>query len=86
MQPVTAWYEHIDLVQSIIVGLCGYIGYTMKRDRDDFKQCLDDLYEKYSTLSMTLAQLQGELHGGRLNGFGQPYARRVTDRDPSSDE
>jgi hypothetical protein len=54
-----SWYEHVDLLQAALVMSLGYIVWSLKNDRTDFKKFIADLYSKYNDVNDRLNLLQG---------------------------
>ncbi len=55
-----SWYEHVDLLNVLLVVAIGYMVWSFKAGLNDFKVTIKDLYAKYDGLSRELNILQGE--------------------------
>ncbi len=55
-----SWYEHVDLMNVLLVAAIGYMVWSFKSGLNDFKLTIKDLYAKYDGLSKELNILQGE--------------------------
>lgn len=55
-----SWWEHVDLMQIVLVGCIGYFVWSFRSGIKDFKDTIRDLYGKYNDLKGEFDTLKGE--------------------------
>lgn len=69
MQP--SWWEHVDLMQVLLVGCLVYITWSFRTMVTDFKKMFADLYDKYNNLADDFHELKGEHKARRKSDKGE---------------